>query len=47
MDLMRWGEKKDFTSSYDEQKDKVFDTRRVLQQYCQDDVSLATSESDY
>jgi hypothetical protein len=25
---------------YDEQKDKVFDNRRVLEQYCQDDVTV-------
>jgi hypothetical protein len=34
-------------SWYDEQKEKVFDNRRVLKQYCQDDVSLATSKSDF
>jgi len=31
-------------SWYDEQKNKVFDNRRVLQQYCQDDVTVATRE---
>ena len=31
-------ERKEFVSWYDVQKHKVFDNRRVLKQYCQDDV---------
>jgi len=27
-------------SWYDKQKDKIFDNRRVLEQYCQDDVTV-------
>ena len=37
---MRDSERKEFMSWYDEQKDKVFDNRRVLEQYCQDDVTV-------
>ena len=33
-------EKEEFTSWYDAQKNKVFDNRRVLEQYCQDDVTV-------
>jgi hypothetical protein len=33
-------ERKEFTSWYDAQKDKVLDNRRVLEQYCQDDVTV-------
>lgn len=39
-DVMSESERKDFRSWYDEQKDKVFDNRRVLEQYCQDDVTV-------
>ena len=31
-------ERKEFVSWYDAQKHRVFDNRRVLEQYCQDDV---------
>jgi hypothetical protein len=34
------GERRDFMSWYDEQKDEVFDNRCVLEQYCQDDVTV-------
>ena len=37
---MSVGERKDFMSWYNEQKDKVFDNRRVLEQYFQDDVTV-------
>jgi len=39
-DEMSEGEKKDFLSWYNEQKDIVFDNRRVLEQYCQDGVTV-------
>jgi len=39
-DEMSEGERKDFMSWYNKQKDKVFDNRRVLEQYCQDDVTV-------
>jgi len=32
-------ERREFVSWYDAQKHKVFDNRRVLEQYCQDDVT--------
>jgi hypothetical protein len=38
VDEMSEGERKDFMSWYDEQK--VSDCRRVLEQYCQDDVTV-------
>jgi len=31
---------REFIAWYDTQKDKVFDNRHVLEQYCQDDVSV-------
>ena len=37
---MSESERKEFTSSYDTQKDKVFDNRQVLEQYCQDYVTV-------
>ena len=37
-DEMGEGERKDFLSWYNEQI--VFDNRRVLEQYCQDDVTV-------
>jgi hypothetical protein len=37
---MSEGERKEFLSWYAGQKDKVFDCRRVLEQYCQDDVTV-------
>jgi hypothetical protein len=39
-DKMSEGDRKDFLSWYTEQKDKVFDCRRVLEQYSQDDVTF-------
>ena len=33
-------EREEFTSWYDAQKGKVFDNRRVLEEYCQDDVTV-------
>jgi len=39
-DEVREGERMDFISGNDEQKDKVFDKRRVLEQYCQDNVTV-------
>jgi len=39
VDEMSEPERKDFLSWYNEQKDIVFDNRRVLEQYCQDDVT--------
>ena len=33
-------EREEYTSWYDAQKNKVFDNRRVLEQYCQDDVTV-------
>jgi len=37
---MSESERKEFISWYDTQKDKVFDKRHVLEQYCQDDVTV-------
>jgi hypothetical protein len=37
---MAEGEKREFIAWYDEQKDEVFDNRHVLEQYCQDDVTV-------
>jgi hypothetical protein len=39
-DEMGEGERKEFMSWYDRQKEKVFDNRRVLEQYSQDDVTV-------
>jgi hypothetical protein len=39
-DDMSHSERKDFMAWYDEQKDRVFDDRLVLEQYCQDDVTV-------
>ena len=39
-DEMGEGERRDFMSWYNEQNDIVFDNRRVLEQYCQDDVTV-------
>jgi len=33
-------EREEYTSWYDAQKHKVFDNRRVLEQYCQDEVTV-------
>ena len=40
VDQMNESERKEFMARYDAQKDKVFDNRHVLQQYCQDDVTV-------
>jgi hypothetical protein len=40
VDEMGEGERKYFMSWYDEQKDKVFNYRRVLEEYRQDDVTV-------
>jgi len=37
---MNEAERKDFLSWYNEQKDIVFDNRRVLEHYCQHDVTV-------
>jgi hypothetical protein len=39
-DEMSDGDGKDFMSRYNEQKGKAFDCRYVLEQYCQDDVTV-------
>jgi hypothetical protein len=39
-DEMSEGERMDFFSWYAEQKHKVFDCRHVLEQYCQDNVTV-------
>jgi hypothetical protein len=33
-------ERKDFLAWYEDQKSSVFDNKRVLEQYCQDDVTV-------
>jgi len=44
-DDMSEAERKDFLSWYNEQKDLVFDNRRVLEQYFQDDVTVLRQAS--
>jgi hypothetical protein len=39
-DVMSLSERREFMAWYDEQKDKVFDNRRVLEKYCQCDVKV-------
>jgi hypothetical protein len=39
-DEMGESERRDFLSWYDERKDEVFHNRRVLEEYCQDDVTV-------
>jgi hypothetical protein len=39
-DEMSEKERNDFLSWYNEQKDKVFYCRRVMNEYCQDDVTI-------
>jgi len=39
------GERRDFMSWYDEQNEEVFDNRRVLEQYCHDDVTVLRQAS--
>jgi hypothetical protein len=45
-DEMSENERKYFLSWYNEQKDIVFNNRRVLEQYCQDDVTVLRQASD-
>jgi G:T-mismatch repair DNA endonuclease (very short patch repair protein) len=37
---MKESERREFMTWYEERRDKVFDNRRVLEQYCQDDVTV-------
>ena len=39
-DKMSEKERKEFMAWYESRKDEVFDNRRVLEQYCQDDVTV-------
>jgi hypothetical protein len=39
-DEMGESERRDFLSWYEDKKDVVFDNRRVLEEYCQDDVTV-------
>jgi len=39
-DAMWEGERREFMAWYNEQKVKVFDNRHMLEQYCQDDVTV-------
>jgi hypothetical protein len=39
-DQMGESERKDFLAWYEGQKSTIFDNRRVLEQYCQDDVTV-------
>ena len=39
-DAMSEGERREFMAWYNEEKVKVFDNRRVLEQYCHDDVTV-------
>jgi ADP-glucose pyrophosphorylase len=39
-DAMSASERREFTSWYEEQKDRVFDNRRSLEDYCQEDVTV-------
>ena len=45
-DEMSQSERREFMTWYESQKDNVFDNRRILEQYCQDDVTVLTSVSD-
>jgi hypothetical protein len=40
VDEMSVSERREFMAWYVEQKDKLFDSRRVLEKYCQDDVTV-------
>ena len=44
---MSESDREEFTSWYDVQKHKVFDNRRVLEQYCQDDVTVFVRRVSY
>ena len=37
---MSHSERSDFMTWYDSQKDEMFDNKRILKQYCQDDVTV-------
>ena len=39
-DKMSHSERSEFMRWYDSEKDEVFDNRRILKQYCQDDVTV-------
>jgi len=39
-DEMSQSERREFMTWYASQKDKVFDNRRILEQYCRDDVTV-------
>jgi len=39
-DAISVSERLEFTMWYNEQKDRVFDNRRVLEDYCQDDATV-------
>jgi hypothetical protein len=39
-DQMGESERKDFLAWYEDQNSSVFDNKRVLEQYCQDDVTV-------
>ena len=39
-DAMSEGERREFMAWYNKEKVKVFDNRRMLEQYCQDDVTV-------
>jgi len=39
-DEMTESERREFMTWYEERRDEVFDNRRVLKQYCQDDVTV-------
>jgi hypothetical protein len=40
IDEMNGSERREFMAWYDEKEDEVFDNRRVLEEYCQDDVTV-------
>ena len=39
-DEMKESERREFMTWYEERRDEVFDNRRVLEQYCQNDVTV-------
>ena len=39
-DEMSQSDRSEFMTWYDSKKDQVFDNRRILEQYCQDDVTV-------
>jgi hypothetical protein len=44
---MAESERSEFLASYAQQKDDVFDNRQVLEQYCQDDVTVLREVCQY